>query len=54
MKTIRELSLSSEDVNKIQEEIPSNKKFNDISTSQQAHFASIHHKGNFPEEVTSR
>ena len=54
MKTVRELSLSSDEVNQIKEEIPSNKEFNDVSTNQQAHSASIHHKGNIPEEVTSR
>ena len=51
MKTVRELSLSSDEVNQIKEEIPSNKEF---STNQQAHSASIDHKGNIPEEVTSR
>ena len=49
MKTVRELSLSSDEVNQIKEEIPSNKEF---STNQQAHSASIDHKGNIP--VTSR
>ena len=54
MKTVRELSLSSDEVNQIKEEILSNKEFNDINTNQQAHSRSIHHKGNIPEEVTSR
>ena len=54
MKTGRELSLSSGKVNQIKEEIQSNKEFNDVSTNQQAHSASINHKGNIPEEVTTR
>ena len=54
LKTVRELSLSSNEVNQIKEEIPSNKEFNYVSTNQQAHSASIHHKSNIPEEVTSR
>ena len=54
MKTVRELSLSSDKVNQIKEQIPSNKEFSGISTNQQVHSASIHHKGNVPEEVTSR
>ena len=54
MKTVRELSLSSQEVNQIKEEVPSNKEFNDVSTNQQAHSVSIHHKGNITEEVTSR
>ena len=53
MKTVRELSLRSGAVNQIKEEIPSNKKFNNVSTNQQAHSALIHHKGNIPE-VKSR
>ena len=54
MKPVRELSLSSDEVNQIKEEIPSNKEFNNVSTNQQVHSGSIHHKGNIPEEVTSR
>ena len=54
MRTVRELSLRLGKVNQIKEEIPSNKKFNDVSTNQQAHSASIHHKDNILEEVTSR
>ena len=54
MKTVRELSLSSDEVNQIKEEISSNKEFNDVATNQQAHSAPIHPKGNIPEEVTSR
>ena len=37
IKTVRELSLSSDDVNQAKEETPSNKEFNDVSTNQQAH-----------------
>ena len=54
MKTVRELSLIPDEVNQIKEEIPSNEEINDISTNQQVHSASIHHKGNVPEEVASR
>ena len=54
IKTVRDLYLSSDDVNQIKEETPSNKEFNDVSINQQAHSASIHHKDNIPEEVTSR
>ena len=54
MKPVRELFLSSDEVNQMKEEIPSNKEFNDVSTNQQVHSASIHHKSNIPEEVTSR
>ena len=54
MKTVRELSLIPDEVNQIKEEIPSNKEINDISTNQQVHSTSIHHKGNVPEEVASR
>ena len=54
MKTVKELFLNSHEVNQIKKEIPSNKEFNDISTNQQPHSASIHYEGNIPEEVTSR
>ena len=54
MKPVRELSLSSDEVKQIKEEIPSNKEFKNVSTNQQVHSGSIHHKGNIPEEVTSR
>ena len=54
METVRELSWSSDEVNQIKEEIPSNREFNDVSINQQVHSASTRHKGNIPEEVTSR
>ena len=54
MKTVKGVNLRSDKVNQIKEEIPSNKEFNEVSTNKQAHSASIHHKDNIPEEVTSR
>ena len=51
MKTVRKLSLSSDEVNQIKEEIPSNKEFNDVSTNQQAHSASIITKAIFQKKL---
>ena len=53
LKTKSELPLSSDEVNQIKEEIPSNKEFNDASTNQQAHSASIHQKGIFQKTLSN-